>query len=108
MRAASIVVSTRSTAVKSWFLIASLFVWAEGPVVSSSGAQAQSVPPAKHQAPSAPESPKLSHLSAADWQADLRYFATEIPKRHKNAFHHVSRAEFDRDVAALESAIPSL
>jgi hypothetical protein len=47
-------------------------------------------------------------LSAADWQTDLRYFAAEIAKRHKNAFHHVTRAEFDRDVAALDSAIPSL
>jgi hypothetical protein len=52
--------------------------------------------------------PKLSSLSASDWRDDLRYFAGEIPKRHKNAFHHVTRSEFDRDVKALDAAIPAL
>ncbi len=37
--------------------------------------------------------------SKEDWRRDLRYFATELPKRHKNLFHSVSRAEFDRAVA---------
>jgi hypothetical protein len=94
--------------VKSLFLVALSLVWAGGEVVSSSGAQAPSVTPAKSQPATPRERSKLSQLSAADWQADLRYFAAEIPKRHKNAFHHVTRAEFDRDVAALDSAIPTL
>jgi hypothetical protein len=52
--------------------------------------------------------PSLSSLSPTDWRGDLRYFATEIVKRHKNAFHHVSKEEFDRDVSTLDAAIPSL
>jgi ketosteroid isomerase-like protein len=52
--------------------------------------------------------PILSSISPEDWREDLRYFAIEIEKRHKNAFHHVSRGEFDRDVKALDAAIPSL
>ncbi|HEX2466189.1 MAG TPA: S41 family peptidase [Thermoanaerobaculia bacterium] len=47
-------------------------------------------------------------LNQADWRRDLQYFAAELPKRHKNLFHSVSRAEFDRAVAELDAAIPSL
>lgn len=42
------------------------------------------------------------------WRQDLRYMATELPRRHKNAFHSVSRAQFERAVAELDKAIPSL
>src|SRR5262245_25363296 len=45
------------------------------------------------------------NLSADQWRADLRAFAAEIPKRHKNAFHHVSREVFAAEVARLDSAI---
>jgi len=44
--------------------------------------------------------PNLS-LSAAEWRADLRFLATELPKRHANAFFMISRATFDAEVAAL-------
>jgi hypothetical protein len=49
-----------------------------------------------------------SPLTAAQWREDLRYLATEVPRRHKNAFHTVSRAAFDSAVAALDARIPSL
>ncbi len=44
-------------------------------------------------------------LSADQWRADLRAFATQIPKRHKNAFHHISSEAFTAEVARLDSAI---
>jgi len=42
------------------------------------------------------------------WREDLRYFARELPKRHKNLYHAVSQPEFERAVAELDRAIPSL
>ena len=53
-------------------------------------------------------SPAPRNLTAAQWREDLKRFATELPKRHKNAFHAVSREEFQRAVADLDADIPSL
>ena len=47
-------------------------------------------------------------LTKAQWAEDVRYFARELPKRHKNAYHATSQEQFGRAVAELESAIPSL
>ena len=38
----------------------------------------------------------------------MRYFARELPKRHKNAFHATILEQFERAVAELDAAIPSL
>jgi hypothetical protein len=53
-------------------------------------------------------SPPLPTLTAADWREDLQYFARELVKRHKNAFHTTSREAFERAVATLDAAIPTL
>ena len=45
---------------------------------------------------------------AEKWRQDLKYMATELPKRHKNAFHSITRQQFNRAVAELDKAIPSL
>ena len=42
------------------------------------------------------------------WRQDLKYMARELPRHHKNAFHSVSRREFERAVTELDRAIPSL
>lgn len=47
-------------------------------------------------------------LTKEQWREDLRYFAKELPKRHKNLFHTTSREQFERVVAKLDAAIPSL
>ena len=47
-------------------------------------------------------------LNKDQWREDLRYFARELPKRHKNLYHATSREQFERAVAELEAAIPSL
>jgi hypothetical protein len=40
--------------------------------------------------------------SALEWREDVRSFARELPKRHKNAFHFISREKFETEVAALD------
>jgi hypothetical protein len=47
-------------------------------------------------------------LDAAKWREDVRYFARELPRRHKNAFHTTPKEQFDRSIAELDAAIPSL
>src|SRR2546429_3870352 len=47
-------------------------------------------------------------LSKAQWHEDLQYLARELPKRHKNLFHSISREQVERAVGELDAAIPSL
>jgi hypothetical protein len=44
-------------------------------------------------------------LTPAQWRADLHFLATELPKRHANAFFLISRSDFDAKVAALDRRI---
>ena len=46
--------------------------------------------------------------SKEKWHEDLRFVAVELPKRHKNAFHTVSREQFEKAVTDLDSQIPNL
>jgi hypothetical protein len=59
--------------------------------------------PAPAQAPARPPS-----LTAEEWRQDVRFLARELERRHKNLFHRVSRPDFERAVADLDAAIPSL
>jgi hypothetical protein len=47
-------------------------------------------------------------LTAEQWRGDLAYLAKELPSRHKNAFAQVTRADFEKQVADLDSRIPKL
>ena len=47
-------------------------------------------------------------LTAAEWQADIRFLDEELPKRHRNAFHRLKRDEFETAVKTLHDRIPSL
>jgi hypothetical protein len=47
-------------------------------------------------------------LTAEEWRADVAFLAKELPARHKNAYHHISRAEFERRVSELNAAIPKM
>ena len=47
-------------------------------------------------------------LTPQQWQEDLQFLAKELPRRHKNAFHTVSRQQFEKAVAELNSEIPNL
>ena len=44
-------------------------------------------------------------MTKEQWHADLAYFARELPKRHLNAFHAVTREQFDAAVKELDASI---
>src|SRR5262249_23593295 len=47
-------------------------------------------------------------LTAADWRADLAFLVSELPKRHKNAYHTISDSAFHAAAARLDARIPTL
>jgi hypothetical protein len=47
-------------------------------------------------------------LPAAAWREDLRYLASQLPRRHGNAFHTVSRSDFDVAIRDLDQRIDAL
>src|SRR5258708_26232044 len=58
-----------------------------------------------------PPSPVLDttptdNLSKAAWRADLQYLASELLRRHANAFHFVTLEQFFRAVACLYAQLP--
>jgi len=42
------------------------------------------------------------------WREDLRHLAEQLPTRHQNLFHTISRAQFEDAVAAFNGRIPAL
>jgi len=42
------------------------------------------------------------------WREDLRYLAQELPKRHKDLFHAMTREQFEVAVKTLDERIPTL
>lgn len=53
-------------------------------------------------------SPAPLSLTKEQWREDLRYLAKELPRRHKNAFHSLTKERFEAAVNELDAAIPSL
>ncbi len=51
---------------------------------------------------------QVSPTSVTKWREDLRYLAKELPRKHGDAFHSISREKFEAAVAELDSAIPTL
>ena len=47
-------------------------------------------------------------LTAAQWQADVRFLGDELPRRHRNAFHRMKREDFESAVNKLYSAVPTM
>ncbi len=47
-------------------------------------------------------------IQPENWRADLRFLADELPRRHPNLFFNLPVAEFERAVAELDAAIPTL
>jgi hypothetical protein len=52
--------------------------------------------------------PPLTRAEAARWREDLRFMAAEMPRRHRNLFHSMSRTEFARAARRLDARIPTL
>lgn len=65
-------------------------------------------PAATGQPTSSIAAPPAPELSAAEWREDLQFMAAEMKRRHKNLYHTVSPAQFDKAVADLHARIPSL
>ncbi len=63
-------------------------------------------------APPPPTTPRarvdLATLDAAAWRADLAFLATELPLRHKNAFHALTRADWERRVREVDARLDAL
>jgi hypothetical protein len=53
------------------------------------------------------EGPHISTLTKQQWHEDVRYLARELPLHHKNAFHSVSRDEFERAMNELDGKVDS-
>ena len=47
-------------------------------------------------------------LDAEMWRADLRVLAEQLPKVHPNAFHEMTREQFEQAVRDLDRRIPTL
>jgi len=47
-------------------------------------------------------------LTAAQWQADVRFLGDALPRRHKNAYHRMKRDDFDAAVNKLYNAAPNM
>lgn len=45
----------------------------------------------------------LPPMTAESWRADIDFFARELPKRHKSAFHAVTQEQFAAEVASLRA-----
>jgi hypothetical protein len=52
--------------------------------------------------------PQPPTLTKEQWRQDLSYFSKQLAKRHKNLYHAVSKEQFERAVAELDAAIPTL
>ena len=46
--------------------------------------------------------------SVRQWREDLAYLARELPRRHKNLFHTISRQQFDSALGAVDRKLPGL
>jgi tetratricopeptide (TPR) repeat protein len=49
-----------------------------------------------------------SKTETEKWREDLRFMAEEMPKRHKNLFHNITREQFNAAVKSLDSRLPRL
>jgi len=47
-------------------------------------------------------------ITKPKWHEDLKFYAAELPKRHINAFHHISREQLEAEVSALDRRIDAL
>ncbi len=55
-----------------------------------------------------PERQVVLQQSKEKWREDLRFFAGELTKNHKNAFHLIKREQLEKMVAELDAKIPAL
>jgi tetratricopeptide (TPR) repeat protein len=49
-----------------------------------------------------------TRLTAEQWREDLRYFAANMQKTHRNLFHTMNREQFEAAVKRLDERIPTM
>jgi hypothetical protein len=54
------------------------------------------------------QAPARHAYTTQQWRKDLQFVARELPKRHRDAFHKITRATFDSAVSALDTRVPTL
>ncbi len=52
--------------------------------------------------------PAQAQTSASAWQTDLTYLANVLTRYHADAFHSISKREFDKRVREIAAAIPRM
>jgi hypothetical protein len=50
----------------------------------------------------------LGEVALEQWKQDLDFLAFELPKRHKNLYHHISESEFQIQIRELKKKLASL
>ncbi|HSN18935.1 MAG TPA: hypothetical protein VLV87_12100 [Gammaproteobacteria bacterium] len=50
----------------------------------------------------------LATITTAQWREDLRYLERELAARHANAFHRISRRDYEDLADKIDAAIPTL
>jgi hypothetical protein len=53
------------------------------------------------------QSPALDSAGVRAWREDLAVLKAEMPARHANLFHTITRAQFDSALASIESRLPT-
>ena len=51
---------------------------------------------------------KLDSVEAQKWSADVRFLVEQLPRRHKNLFHSMTKEQFEISVGQLFEGIPAL
>ncbi|MDQ3798837.1 MAG: hypothetical protein M3384_05260 [Acidobacteriota bacterium] len=89
----------KKTSITSAVILLFAFCWQAGEIRPQQQQQQQQV-----------KSPEMraASLTGDQWREDLKYLARELPRRHENAFHTVSKEQFEKAVAELDAAIPNL
>ena len=59
-------------------------------------------------AAAAPTPPTANTQRLEGWRSDLTYLATELPKRHVNLYFKAAQQDWEKAVAELDAAIPTL
>ena len=54
------------------------------------------------------QSTRLDTADVRRWREDLAYLRKEMPARHANLFHEMSRAQFDSALSSIEARLPTL
>lgn len=55
-----------------------------------------------------PPPPERSDLTRTEWQQDLKFFASQLAQRHANAFHFITRRQYEAEVTALDGRLDGL